>query len=99
MESVADKIVRLDTEIQALGVLQLSAVTEALKISYGAQITAKTELLTTLIKAQQGKFASPISVVLSYSYRSHIFCPLSFDISSLPIQCRHRRKVRGDVDS
>ena len=33
------------------------------------EITAKTELLTTLIKAQQGKFASPVSVVLSHSYR------------------------------
>ena len=34
-----------------------------------------------------------ISFVLSHSYRSHIFCPLSFDISSSPIQCRQVRKV------
>ena len=63
-------IVRLDKEIQALGEKQnLEGTEKDERLSLGAQITAKTELLTTLIKAQQGKFASPISVVLSHSYR------------------------------
>ena len=35
-----------------------------------------------LLMEQQGKFASPISVVLSYSYRSHIFAH-SLSTSSL----------------
>ena len=67
MESVADKIVRLETELQALGGLQVSAATEALKISYGAQIAEKQKTLNIYLTSQQGKFASPISVVLSHS--------------------------------
>ncbi len=75
-ELLHGEIRKLNVAIEGLETDQRSAKTEALKISLGAQITAKqnsltakTELLTALIKSQQGKFASPISVVLSESSR------------------------------
>ena len=68
-ESLAEKIVRLDKEIQALGEKQNSAASEALKLNYGEQITEKQKTLNIYLQSQQGKFASPISVALSHSYR------------------------------
>ena len=69
-------IKKLNDAIVGLETVQRSAKSEALKISLGAQITAKQnsltakqETLTALIKAQQGKF--------------HRTFPLSFSMSSV----------------
>ena len=83
MESLSDTINRLGTAIQALEKeKQDLATTDEMKISYNTLIAAKQETLNIYLKSQQGKFASPISVVLSHSYRSHIFAH-SLSTSSL----------------
>jgi hypothetical protein len=56
---------------------------------------AETLRRLNLLTEQRGKFASHFRcpfLFLSITY----FCPLSFDISSSPIQWRQVRKVRGD---
>ena len=69
-ESLAEKIVRLDNEIQALGALQLSATTEKdERLLLGTQIIEKQRTLNLYLESKKGKFALPISVVLSHSYR------------------------------
>jgi hypothetical protein len=68
MEPVADKIVRLETELQALEDRE-----KAGEKGLSDRIAAKEKRLNIYLESQKGKFDSPISVVLSYSYRSHIF--------------------------
>jgi hypothetical protein len=98
-QSQTNAINKLQAQIEVLGEKQNSAASEALKLNYGEQITEKQKTLNIYLTSQQGKFSSPISVVLSHSYRSHIFAHSLFDISSSPIQVRQVRKVRGDGDS
>ena len=68
MEPTADEINELKLDIKALGEKQNSAASEALKLNYGEQITEKQKTLNLYLESQKGKFASPISVVLSHSY-------------------------------
>ena len=69
-ESQADKIARLETEIKALEKEKKDfATTDENRLSYNTLIAQKQETLNIYLKSQQGKFASPISVVLSHSYR------------------------------
>jgi hypothetical protein len=81
-QSQTNAINKLQAQIEVLGEKQNSAASEALKLNYGEQITEKQKTLNLYLESQKGKFASPISVVLSYSYRSHIFAH-SFSTSSL----------------
>ena len=69
MEPTADEINELKSDIKALGALQRSATTDEGKMSYNAPIAEKEKRLNFYLESQQGKFASPISVVLSHSYR------------------------------
>ena len=69
-ESRADKIARLETEIISLEKEKKDfATTDENRLSYNTLIAQKQETLNIYLKSQQGKFASPISVVLSHSYR------------------------------
>ena len=63
-EPLAVKIARLEAEIQALEVRENDGET-----GLGERITEKQKTLNIYLKSQQGKFASPISVALSHSYR------------------------------
>ena len=67
MEALADKIARLDTEIQALKEDLRSATTTKEKVAIRNQLDTKEKRLFWL--EQQGKFSSLISVVFSHSYR------------------------------
>ena len=68
MEPTADEINELKLEIKTLEVREKGG-----EIGLGERITEKEKRLNFYLKTQQGKFSSPISVVLSHSYRSHIF--------------------------
>ena len=93
------EIRKLNVAIEELETERRLATTEGLKISLGAQISAKTGLLTIekqrlLHLEQQGE----IHHIFPLSFPNIldlILCPFSFDISSSPIQVRQRRKVRG----
>ena len=64
MEPVADKIVRLELELQALEDRE-----KAGEKGLSDRIAAKERRLNIYLESQRGKFASPISVVVSHSYR------------------------------
>ncbi len=69
MESRADKITRLETELEVVkGKREKLEMSDPLYLAFTQDITLiRQERL--LLMGQQGKFASPISVVLSYSFR------------------------------
>ena len=73
-EEILEEIRESKGEILGLETEQRLAKSEALKIAFGAQITAKQETLTVekqrlLHLEQQGNFSSHISIVLSQSSR------------------------------
>ena len=99
MDSRADNITRLETELEEVkGKRDELKPTDPYyaqqKLAYTEEITAKEKRWLFLME-QKGKFATHFLCpfpFLSITY----FCPLSFDISSSPIQWRQTRKVRGD---
>ena len=58
-------------------------------------LTAKQNTLTALITSQQGKFHHIFPLPFP-NLLDVILCPISFDISSNPIQVLRLLKVRGD---
>ena len=100
-EEIEGDIRELKGEILGLETEQRLAKSEALKIAFGAQITAKQETLTVekqrlLFFDQQGNFLFTYFHCPFPNPLDVIHCPISFDISSSPIQVRQRRKVRCD---
>ena len=99
-EEILEEIRESKGEILGLETEQRLAKSEALKIAIGAQITAKQETLTVekqrlLHLEQQSKFHCTFPLSFP-NLLDVILCPISFDISSSPIQVRQLRKVRGD---
>jgi hypothetical protein len=98
---IKEEIRKLNGEIETLESERKQAVNDRdFKISIGAQITAKTALLTVekqrlLVLEQQGKFHHifPLSFpnLLDVTH-----CPITLDISSSPILVMQIRKVRVD---
>ena len=64
MEPTADEINELKLEIKALELREKGGET-----GLGERIIEKEKRLNIYLESQKGKFASPISVVLSHSYR------------------------------
>ena len=74
MEPTEDEINELKFDIKALEKeKQDFATTDEKRVSYNTLIAEKQRTLNIYLESQKGKFTSPISVVLSHSYRSHIF--------------------------
>ena len=74
MESPEDEIQRLKAELEVVkvdrGKLKPSdSLYAEQKLAFTEDITAIRKQITALITSRQGKFASPISVVVSHSYR------------------------------
>ena len=76
MEALALKIARLETELEERKVKrnQLEAsdplyIQRELHLAFTAEIAEKQKTLNIYLESQKGKFSSPISVVLSHSYR------------------------------
>jgi hypothetical protein len=70
MASLAEKIARLETELQTLGEKQNAEGTDREeRLLLAEEIIAKEQRLKIYLESQKGKFTSPISVVLSHSYR------------------------------
>jgi hypothetical protein len=70
MISLAEKIARLETELQTLGEKQNAEGTDREeRLLLAEEIIAKEQRLKIYLESQKGKFTSPISVVLSHSYR------------------------------
>ena len=98
LEGIEGEIQKLNDEIGKLETERQSAMTERLQISLGDQITAKTGLLAIekqrlLHMEQQGKSSR---VPILPNLLDVILCPISFDVSSSPIQVRRLLKVRSD---
>jgi len=70
MSSLAEKIARLETELQTLGEKQNGEGTDREeRLLLAEEIIAKEQRLKIYLEREKGKFTSPISVVLSHSYR------------------------------
>ena len=74
MASLAEKIARLETELEERkrkrSDLDVADPLYAKRdLAYTEEIIAKEQRLKIYLESQKGKFTSPISVVLSNSYR------------------------------
>jgi uncharacterized protein YicC (UPF0701 family) len=76
IQELKEKIKKHEDAIENLETNRQSAKTEKMKICLGEEITAiRNEIaairnqITELLTSQRGKFASPIPVILSYSYQ------------------------------
>ena len=103
-EDIEGEIRKLNDKIGKLETERLSAKTDEMKISLGAEITAMTGLLNTkeqrlLQLEQQGKVLQVFPLMLLPNLLDVILCPISFDIFSSLIQVRRLLKVRSDGDS